>query len=1066
MENKKVLGKILPAVLVLVFALLLVITISSCSKAKKTPVGAIEDKEGYLKLDLANDETYSISKLEFYNKLRYVGYTTFEDALYEAALSDYVKDIKDDIEANSANLENSKYYKRFKYIIDKEVYGTSDQESIDDFEDDERLVNEKKYLNNIKQIGYDVDDTTNIYQKASFEYQTITLAKREYARKCLLEDVEDVDSENQITDKKIEDFFNKKVADRGDLSALLILFTSQSEIEEALMQMNLKFVGSKIYRVPASEAHYEDSANRTFKEYEDYYKDEFSATADGVSALEDNEVLFELCRIYNYVYSYRTKIKFEINGVDYLDETAHPIDPLVDSYTTSDYKAIKEFALEDMVEMLLAQDLGDIKTSPRFTYDYKTLHDMDTTLQQALNSSYSYNYDGNPRYNTPSSTFGRGNYLTFKLADGYQLSYKSLKDLVALNDNIDNKESESVIKASLETVKENYKAILKALKIFDDEAAVKAWAKDYATNVEVLGFKGAKEILASTSDKESEDSIWAQVFEEMLTDDYIKEKLEDYLDEDCKITIYDSLFEVQFAQNNDFYKAGNKQSKEYVLKVKVGDQENKITAEDMFSRLEKKYGANTSISLLANQILKEKYYDQITDDKKKEFEEEYDNIIAFFAQGKSEEYGYSASIGQKAFVNLYFQADSKDEAIFNMWATAELQNILIYENATDFKSNIYELFNTLTNVEAKDFVDLEFNLLYAYTDDDEDGEADDWTLVPDDDARKQQVMELSAQLINIINERVANEYSKSEKSNAYNSLRSKYESAARISRVGNYGTDTIPSEGFASTAEQEAFYFAQFKAQGIFLAGDISKHVDSVTSLLGIKDEAYENHLRKIYEYMIKNFDADLDSDQTIARTFELDEDGTLIGPSIDKAYEDKLFIFEKGFGTIYLQKTVKAPSFKFELSDNADTPTGSKVYPYSVDPDDPFPTETDADGKKVPKDMTDDPNTLYNSTDKVTNNQIQIYIRENKEGVESLSTSVLDAFKAYTDERIMANYLSNNFRYYISLTLINQKISEGKLTLDADLLNEIKELVDCKSAAIFNFEESALATEWYNLFK
>ena len=39
-----------------------------------------------------------------------------------------------------------------------------------------------------------------------------------------------------------------------------------------------------------------------------------------------------------------------------------------------------------------------------------------------------------------------------------------------------------------------------------------------------------------------------------------------------------------------------------------------------------------------------------------------------------------------------------------------------------------------------------------FTDDDEDGEADDWTKVDNTDARKQEVMELSAKLINLINQ--------------------------------------------------------------------------------------------------------------------------------------------------------------------------------------------------------------------------------------------------------------------------------------------------------------------------
>ena len=179
MENKKVLGKILPAVLVLVLALLLVITISSCSRNKKTPVGEIVDEKNYLKIDLANNETYAVSKLDFYNKLRYVGYDVFEDALYEAVLKDYVDPIKKDIEDNSADLENGAYFKKFKYIIDNAVYGTTKQNEIDNLDEADKLQKENAYLNQIKKAGYDVDYAKGVYQKSSLEYQTLTLAKRE-----------------------------------------------------------------------------------------------------------------------------------------------------------------------------------------------------------------------------------------------------------------------------------------------------------------------------------------------------------------------------------------------------------------------------------------------------------------------------------------------------------------------------------------------------------------------------------------------------------------------------------------------------------------------------------------------------------------------------------------------------------------------------------------------------------------------------------------------------------------------------------------------------------------------
>ncbi|MCR5307606.1 MAG: hypothetical protein K6E24_01240 [bacterium] len=1056
MENKKVLGKIIPAVLVLVLALLLIITISSCSKGKKTPVGAIEDKKDYLKIDIADDKTYTVSKLEFYNKLRYVGYDVFEDALYEAALNDIVTEIKKDIEDNSADLTQAKYYKRFKYIIDKQVYQTADEEEIAEFEDDEKERNQKIYLNNLKQIGYAVDDTTNIYQKASLEFQVITLAKREYARSVLLKDIDDEDSENKVTTKKIEDFFDKKIQNRNDFSALLVLFSSQTEIEEALRQLNLKFIGSKLYRVFAKDAEYEDDSNRTFAEYEEYYKD--FDTKEGVAALDDNEVLFELCRVYNYVYSYRTPLTFVIGGKDYLDSTEYPFDPLIDSYTEADYEVIKNYDINDMVTMLVAQDTGDLKTSPRLNYDYATIHEIDSTLQTAMYTKYLFDSEKVERYNTPSATFARGNYLAFKLIDADEITYKAVKALVELEDAVEANADEKSMNSYIAVIKEHFTDRLKGLGIYDDNDKVKAWALDYAKNIVAFGITGAKAILDSTSDRENQDSIWSKVFEDMLTDSYIEEKLKEYLDEDCKISIYDSLFEVQFDQNNDFYKAGNKKSKTDVLKVKANDKEVSITAEEMFKRIETKYGATVSASLLFNQILKEKYYDKITDTKKKEFEKEYEQILTVFAQGQSTQYGYNPSIGQKAFINLYFQADNKNDAIFNMWVAKELQNELIYNNPTVINENILNYFTTLTEIEMNNYVHLEYNILYVYTDDDENGEADDWSKVEDTDPRKQEVMELASELINIINERAMREYSNSDRAGAYNSLNSKYKASSRVSNIGHAGNgDPVPTDGFKTTAEQDAYYFAKYKAKGLFISEDVDVALKALTDL-DDKDDNYVSQLQRIYNLMLSEYKSDLDTDVIIARQLEADDDYA----NLDTVSKDTVFTFEKGFGSFFVYKTTKANVFTFEEKDNADTSTGGKVYPYSIDVDDPFPVDED----NKPIDNTGTEKSLYNTNELVSINQLIVYIREYKDGVESLSKDVLNAFTDYYETDIMKTYTSDAFRYYIELTLIDQYIADGKITMDADLKEKLDTLVACNQASLFDYKENDFTNKWFELFK
>lgn len=1062
MERKKVLGKIIPAVLVLVLAILLVITISSCSKAKKTPTGAIEDEKDYLKINLANDKTYSVSKLEFYNKLRYVGYDVFEDALYEAALIDIVKDIKADIAANADNFDNAKYKKKFKYVIDSEVYGTAEEDEIKNLEDKDKETKEKTYLNGLKQKGYDVDYSKGIYQKASLENMTITLAKREFARTKLLEEMEDVDSENQITTKKIEEYFTNKVVDKDNLSALIILLSSQTEITDTLKQLNLKFAGNKLFRVlPTSET-------TDYEKYSTYY-DDYDTTKK--SPLNDTEVLFEFARLYNYVFPYKAKLQFKIGTTDYLDRT---MNTWTETYSSEELETIGALSLTDAIEMLLAQDNTDQDNDDynkiiRFNYTKEILNKIDTTLQGTLSKDYLVNSDEKGLYNTPSSTYSRGNYLVFKLKDGANLNYRGIAALANLQEATD----PASINGHIESIKEEFTDLLKGLGIYEDNEKVKAWALDYAANISAFGIKGAKEIVASTKDKENEDSIFYRIFETMLTSDYINTTLKDYLDDDCKIYIYDQLFEVQFAQNYDFYKTGNKQSKTDVLKVVVKDgkkvvSEASISANELFDRLNARYGATEATYALGTQILRDLYYDSgvITDSMKKEYEKQYDQIITYFAQGNSTQYGYSPSIGQKAFVNLYFRADNKDDAIFNMWVSTELQNVLLYTHPDQINSEMYNIFNTLTNISYDNYAHIEYNAINVYTDDDEDGNPDKLEDLSAD--RQAEVKELSMKLINLLNKRATDEYSNSNRESSYNDLVTKYKAASRVSLNGNYIDGDDEPTGVTS-AEKESYYFASFKQAGINVTQDISQIIEDGIALDGLDDDAYENQLKKLYKYSIiraNGSSSALSDDQIIARLIteaDLDmEHGG--GLDVDRIKNvDELFYCDKGFVTIYLINTTEAPSFKFEYKDNEDTSTGSKVYPYSVKEDDPFPLDENG---KVYDNSKDTENTLYNSDDKVSKNQIIVYVREYNDGVESLKLSVVDSFKAYFDSQIMNTYTSETFRYYIYRSLINSYKDQGKLTLNDSLAKQIDNLVEAKQETLFSFKTSEISEEWYKNFK
>ena len=300
------------------------------------------------------------------------------------------------------------------------------------------------------------------------------------------------------------------------------------------------------------------------------------------------------------------------------------------------------------------------------------------------------------------------------------------------------------------------------------------------------------------------------------------------------------------------------------------------------------------------------------------------------------------------------------------------------------------------------------------------------------------------------------EYSNSKRDGAYNGLYNAYQSASRISQLGNYG-DGGDLPKFETTAEKEAYYFAQFKSKGLFISEHISELVSDGKELNELKYDVCKSQVKNIYDYMIANHSEDLSVDQIIARAVTAND----AGANIDKVTTENVFLCPDGFATYYIVNTTKAPSFKFEEKDNSDTSTGGKVYPYSVDEEDPFPV--DAEGKPI--DNTGTEKSLYNTTNEITLNQMIVYVRESKDGVESLSLDVVDAFKAYFEDQIMAKYTSEGFRFYIFNCLITKYISEGKLTISDELKASIATLAESKNEALFGFDTTLTTEKWFELF-
>lgn len=1055
MTKKTFLSKVLPALLVFVLVLLFVVVISSCSRTKKTPNGSIENIDDYISVTLTDGEKVLVSKTDFYNQLRYIGYDGFTEELERLIFAEQVTAIESDLDANKADLSGSKYYDDFVDIINNATYQTTDQDKIDELTNKELEQFKTKLFSDLRSFGCDIDETKGIYQEAVIRYYLVNLAKKEYARSVLIEDIAEVDGKYEITDEDIAKYYDENLKDRDDVSALVILFSSDDEIEESLKALKLKFVKDKLYRVPSTGALNED--------YNETY-DNFSATADGVSHLEDNEVLFEFARIYNYVYGeYRTKLTLLTDGVnDMLAKT---------TYTAEDYTTIKNTPIATLRNLLIAQDKSATDEFPRITYEYDKINKYDSSICSTLYTKIFTDSTRYLPYNTSASSYKSGKFLAFKLADSQEGTYDNIKSLANFVDAIANNNSTASINAYIQELREIYETRLRALNIFDDSAAIKEYfygngtTTGYANTIKANGVVGAKNIIASAWDKTNDESVFSEVFEALLTDDYINEKVSDFIEDECKIVIYDELFEVQFANKFSSFKTSNKQSKENVASVKINGNTTYLTTATLYTKLEKKYGAATALRLLSNQVLKEKYYNLITEDEKTKYKEDYDSALTYFAAGQSASLGYPASYGQKAFMQLYFHADNKEDAIFNMWAVQRLQEILLYEQPTDIYSTLFKDFADLTKLIKQEYVHFAYQAIRVYTDDDEDGVADDWTKVDSSSsaalqARKAEVEEYTALLMNVISNEIK-ALNTSSQSTGYSQIASAYSSASRIS--SSYVTDggTIPT--FASTEEKNAYLYGKFKQKGLFITSS-NNSIDSYDALDKLDDDYLIEQMKNIYKWgkslIINNV---LSVDFYIAQKLTLNDENEFVGADEKIANKNNLCISESGYWLIFVTDAENEPSAEFKFADNANDSSNGKVYPYSIDAENPFPKDEDGN----PIDSYTDENTLYNDTKDATANQIAMYIREYVDGVESLSDSVTTALDTFFKDKVYSYFISSAYSYTLYYDLVTPYITAGKITFsNADLQASIASLVDAQQDAVFNYETSDFVTAWWNIFK
>ena len=231
-------------------------------------------------------------------------------------------------------------------------------------------------------------------------------------------------------------------------------------------------------------------------------------------------------------------------------------------------------------------------------------------------------------------------------------------------------------------------------------------------------------VLNEDKDKflDGNDDLIAELKEEMiekrLTDTYINEKVQEFRKEQ-ELNIYDPIIRTLFSKQNE-YKGATKVKDNETL-ASIGDKV--ITVDEFFEAADKAFGISIANDLLSTKLIREKYYDKITADEKKQFEQQMNQMILGFGQNQYEQSGYPASMGRSDFLLYAFRAKSFDEAIEKLYVIPRVSELFDKDIESHY-DDIYEKFAGLSKLQYDNYWLLRSSHLLIYLDQNLDGTPD------------------------------------------------------------------------------------------------------------------------------------------------------------------------------------------------------------------------------------------------------------------------------------------------------------------------------------------------------
>lgn len=394
---------------VFLIVIILALTLVACGKSKsKVPYGSLSDKV------YSSADGFTVTEKELYEQMRLSGSSgtnillkMFHEILYKEEMA-------------KVKADKETYKEDFLHYVNKSIFNNTDRDALKELPAEVIDKNVQSYIDAMDLLGAFIDDpltAANIdivnfedHTSKIFDYYTLDVAKRVYAREKLDADVEDEDSTSYINvEKDIAAYFKNNVEKRYPLSYVSVRFSNQFESDTTLRKHAIKPHVGQWYVIPdprvdvvtgyalsvLENLDLEDkngTGDLTSQEFQSYYNDykidPLRPAAEGPDvALTMDQTLNKLLTIHNEVYPYK----------DQFD---------VDTYTT----------IESVLQDSSLVGLGEEKGSFTFEYDDFPVRSTNSIAQIRTYLYSTLSVEGT-RFTAQPRAFGGYYYILFKLQD-------------------------------------------------------------------------------------------------------------------------------------------------------------------------------------------------------------------------------------------------------------------------------------------------------------------------------------------------------------------------------------------------------------------------------------------------------------------------------------------------------------------------------------------------------------------------------------------------------------------------------------------------------------------------